>query len=551
MAFSELLERAGGVGRFQTLQVLTLLLPSVFLPSQMLLDNFSAATPGHRCWAHMLDNGSEVPTNLTPEALLVISIPLGPDHEPHQCRRFRHPQWHLLDPNATATNWSEAATELCVDGWVYDRSTFTSTIVTEWDLVCGHQGLKSLGQAGFLTGVLLGFFIWGFFSCRFGRTPMLSWSCLLVAVANTSAIFAPSFLIYCGLRCLCAFGLSGITLTSTILMVEWTTTQRHALSMTILGCTYCIGQIVLGGLAFALRDWRALHLATSAPYFAFFLICWWLPESARWLIVTGKPDRALQELQKVARINGHKDARKTLTIEVLMSSIEEEVASAKACQSLLDLFRVRILRGRSCCLLLVNFSVMMSYTGLVYDLQNLGGNIFFLQVLFGTMDFLGRAANNFLLKFFGRRVTLVSSLALAGLCILANMLVPQDFQSLRVVFAVLGKGCLGICLTCFSVYKSELFPTSLRMTADGFLQSVGRLGAVLGQLIRMTRQVVPLLPTLSYGATPIISSLFVLLFLPETRGLPLPDTIQDLENQGSAPARSNQREVVIRESTWF
>ncbi|XP_066110151.1 solute carrier family 22 member 11 [Saccopteryx bilineata] len=551
MGFTELLERAGGVGLFQTLQVITLLLPSVLVPSQMLLDNFSAATPGHRCWAHMLDNGSEAPMNLTPEALLVVSIPLGPNHEPHQCRRFRHPQWQLLEPNTTAANWSEAATEPCLDGWVYDHSTFASTIVAEWGLVCDHQGLKPLGQAIFMGGTLLGSFAWGLLSYWFGRKLMLCWCCLLVAVANTSAIFAPNFLVYCGLRFLSAFGLVGILLTSTTLLVEWTTTHRRAVTMTILGCTYCIGQMVLGGLAFALRDWRALHLATSTPFFAIFLICWWLPESARWLIITGKPEQALQELKKVARLNGRKEAKKTLTIEVLMSSMEEEVTSAKARQSLLDLFRTPLLRGRSCCMFIVNFSQMISYYGLVFDLQNLGRDIFLLQVLFGAVDFLGRASNNFLLRCFGRRMILASSQAMAGISILANMLVPQDSQTLRFVFAVLGKGCFGVYLTCCSVYKSELFPTSLRMTADGFLQSVGRLGAVMGPLIKMTSQVLPLLPPLSYGVIPIVASLVVLLFLPETRGLPLPDTIQDLENQRSAAARGNRREAVTTESTWF
>lgn len=68
------------------------------------------------------------------------------------------------------------------------------------------------------------------------------------------------------------------------------------------------------------------------------------------------------------------------------------------------------------------------------------------------------------------------------------------------------------------------------MTADGFLQSVGRLGAMVGPLVRMAHQALPLLPPISYGAIPIVSSL-LLFSLPETQGLPLPDTIQDLESQ--------------------
>uniref|UniRef100_A0A8C0TJP3 Major facilitator superfamily (MFS) profile domain-containing protein n=1 Tax=Canis lupus familiaris TaxID=9615 RepID=A0A8C0TJP3_CANLF len=442
MAFAELLERAGG-GLFQALQVFTLLLPSILVPPQLLMENFSAAIPGHRCWAHVLDNSSEAPANLTSEALLTISIPPGPNHEPHQCLRFRQPQWQLLDPNATATNWSEAATEPCVDGWVYDHSTFTSTIVSEWDLVCEYQGLKPMGQSIYMAGVLMGSVFWGLLSDRFGRKPVLSWCCLQVALANTSTIFASNFLIYCGLRFLSAFGVAGIIMISVTLVAEWTTTRRRAVTITIVGCSYSLGQMTLGAMAFVLRDWRALQLAMSTPFFAIFLISWWLPESARWLIIMGKPEQALRELKKVSRINGHKEATKSLTVEVLMTSMEEEVASSKARKSVLDLFLVPVLRWRSCSMFLV------------------------------------------------------------------------------------------------------------RMTADGFLQSAGRLGAVLGPLIRLTRQALPLLAPISYGVIPIVSSLILLLFLPETQGLPLPDTIQDLESQKSAAARGKRQEVIITESTWF
>lgn len=131
MAFTELLEQAGGVGLFQALQILTFFLFLVWVPFQLVVENVSAAIPGHPCWAHLLDNGSGAPANLSPKALLPVSIPPGPNRGPHRCLCFRHPQWQLLDPNATATNRSEANTELCVDGWVCDHSTFTSPIVTE------------------------------------------------------------------------------------------------------------------------------------------------------------------------------------------------------------------------------------------------------------------------------------------------------------------------------------------------------------------------------------------------------------------------------------
>uniref|UniRef100_A0A8C3XB19 Solute carrier family 22 member 11 n=1 Tax=Catagonus wagneri TaxID=51154 RepID=A0A8C3XB19_9CETA len=469
------------------LLVLTALLAAASMSFLVLVENFSAAVPGHRCWVRLLDNGSEVPANLTAEALLAVSIPPGPNHRPHQCLRFRQPQWQLLDPNATATNLSEAATEPCVDGWVYDRSTFTSTIVTE--------GLKPLGQSVFLAGTVVGSIILGFLSQRFGRKPILSWCCLQMAVTTISTIVAPNFLVYCGLRFLTSVGLSGLLLTATML--------RESLDR----------PMALGAVAFTVRDWRVLQLIVSVLFFVIFLISWWLPESARWLIIRGKLDQALRELKKVAKINGHKEAKRTLTIEVLMSNMQEEVTSATSRYSVLDLFREPMLRWRTCRI----FCFTLSYYGIVLDLQNLGRDIFLLQVFFGAMDFLAGVAITFLFRFFGRRTILASALVLAGLAILANRLIPQG-ATLRVALAVLGKACCATSVTCIILYRAELFPTTMRMTAEGFLLSASELGSAMSPLIRMTHQVLPSLPFLVYAALFIVSSLIVP-FLPETRGL--------------------------------
>lgn len=133
MAFPELLDRVGGLGRFQLFQMIALVTPILWVTTQNMLENFSAAVPHHRCWVPLLDNSTSqasIPGDFGPDDLLTVSIPPGPDQQPHQCLRFRRPQWQLIESNATATNWSKDDTEPCEDGWVYNHSTFRSTIVT-------------------------------------------------------------------------------------------------------------------------------------------------------------------------------------------------------------------------------------------------------------------------------------------------------------------------------------------------------------------------------------------------------------------------------------
>lgn len=71
---------------------------------------------------------------------------------------------------------------------------------------------------------------------------------------------------------------------------------------------------------------------------------------------------------------------------------------------------------------------------------------------------------------------------------------------------------------------------SRRMTAVSLGQMASRAGAILGPPVRLLGVHSPSLPLLVYGAVPVLSGLTALL-LPETRGLPLPDTVQDLQKQ--------------------
>ncbi|XP_031950749.1 solute carrier family 22 member 6-A-like isoform X2 [Corvus moneduloides] len=479
-------------------------------------------------------NGTLGPTGAT---LGWSNVTLGsPDVTLGSCWRY------VTSPPANGTG-GPRATEPCRDGWDYDRSVYVSTIVTEWDLVCGYRQLRQMAQSIYMAGVLVGALVLGGLSDRFGRKAMLMWSYLQLGVMGTCTAFAPNYASYCVFRFAGGMALSGFGLSIACLVVEWIPTPYRAITVAITGFAYTLGQIILAGVAYAVPHWRWLQLSVSLPFFVFLLYSWWLAESARWLVLSGKADRAVKVLQRVATFNNRKEEGEKITVEMLKSNMKEELAALKSSYTVSDLVRTPVIRHIFFCLSIVWFSISFSYYGLAMDLQNFGVSIYLIQVIFGAVDFPAKVVVTVSLSYVGRRLSLMAALFLAGLVIVANIFVPTELQTVRTALAVIGKGCLSASFNCVFLYTTELYPTPIRQTGLGFGSTMARVGGIVAPLVKMMDEYYPFLPPAVYGVAPVVAAVAAA-FLPETLNAPLPDTIEEVENRSKRTPTGDPKEKI-------
>uniref|UniRef100_H0VB30 Solute carrier family 22 member 8 n=1 Tax=Cavia porcellus TaxID=10141 RepID=H0VB30_CAVPO len=521
MTFSDLLERVGSMGRFQYLHVALLAFPILGMANHNLLQIFTATTPAHHC---------RPPPNASEETWMPL---LDPSGKPEKCLRLAH------KPNSSMPNTTQVATEPCLDGWVYN--TTRDTIVTEWDLVCGSAKLKEMAQSIFMAGILIGGLTLGKISDRFGRKPVLTLSFLLLATSGSSTAFSPSLPVYLVFRFLCGFSISGVTLSTVILNVEWVPTSMRAISSTTIGYFYTAGQFLLPGLAYAIPQWRWLQLTVSVPYFVFSLLTWWVPESIRWLVLSGKFSKALQTLRRVATFNGKKEEGEKLSIEELKLSLQKDIALAKAKYNILDLFRNPTLCRITVCLSLSWFSTGFAYYSLAMGVEEFGVDIYILQIIFGGVDIPSKFITILSVSYLGRHITQASTLLLAGGTILSLLVTPKDMYILRTALAVFGKGCLSSSFSCLFLYTSELYPTVIRQTGLGISNMWARVGSMMAPLVKITGEVQPFIPNIVYGTMALLGG-SAAFFLPETLNRPLPENFEDLQ-KWCKPAKETKLEL--------
>ncbi|XP_007934404.1 solute carrier family 22 member 7 [Orycteropus afer afer] len=544
MAFEELLHQVGGFGPFQLRNVALLALPRLLLPMHFLLPIFMAAVPAHHC------NLPGAPDNFShQDQWLEAHLPRESDGTFSSCLRFIHPR-PLSNTTLGGGGHSlgepegEPLTVACHQGWEYDRSQFSSTIATEWDLVCEQKGLNKATSTFFFAGVLVGAVVFGYLADRFGRRRLLLVAYVSALVLSLASAASVNYAMFAITRTLTGTALAGFTIIVLPLEMEWLDVEHRTVAGVLSSTFWTGGVMLLALVGYLIRDWRWLLLAVTLPCVPGILSFWWVPESARWLLTQGRVEEAHRYLLRCARLNGQPVREDDLSQEALSKVAAGERVLQRP--SYLDLFRTPRLRHISLCCMVVWFGVNFSYYGLSLNVSGLGLNLYQTQLLFGVVELPSKLLVYLSVRRLGRRLTQAGMLLGAALALGLRTLVTSEMGLWSTALEVMGKGFCEAAFTTAYMFTSELYPTVLRQTGMGLTALVGRLGGSLAPLAALLDGVWLLLPKLVYGGIALLAACTALL-LPETRQAQLPETIQDVETK-SALSSLQVEEVHMKQS---
>nr|XP_028573823.1 solute carrier family 22 member 4-like [Podarcis muralis] len=483
---------------------------------------FLAGTPEHRC---------RVPAsaNLSRE-WLNASIPLeerGGRQVPQRCRRYSlealaNFSARNLVPGRDV-NLSQVEQEKCLDGWEYSREPYLSTIVSEWNLVCDDDWKTPLTTSLFFVGVLLGSFVSGQLSDRFGRKSILFATMAVQTGFSFLQIFSTSWEMFTVLFVLVGMGQISNYVVAFILGTEILGKSVRIIFSTLGVCIFfAIGYMLLPLFAYFIREWRMLLLALTVPGVCCVPLWWLIPESPRWLISQGRFEEAEIIIRKAAKING------VPAPAILIDPVEIQDMKAKQQQGLLlDLFRTRNIATITVFSLLLWMFTSIGYFGLSLNTPNLHGDAYLNCFLSAVIEVPAYVIAWLLLRTLPRRYSIAGTLFLGGGVILFIQLVPPNLNLLSVILVMLGKFGITSAFSMLYVYTAELYPTIVRNMAVGATSMSSRVGSIIAPYFVYLGAYDRYLPYIVMGSLTVLIGILTL-FLPESYGNPLPETFEEM-----------------------
>ncbi|MEQ2298971.1 hypothetical protein AMECASPLE_010648 [Ameca splendens] len=415
-----------------------------------------------------------------------------------------------------------------------------SEVIADWwtnkwkeESVCSWTDWLSYGQTVYMVGLLLGSVVGGAISDRYGKRPvLLVCTCVQAFCGLVPAVF-PQPLLFLAIRCLTAVCCCCIHICAFSLAVEWTLPAARLWPPAFLPFCFSLGTMGGAPLAWLSPTWTYLHLSLALPQIVCLPLYLSIPESPRWLLLRRRKD-------VLESYHGNSPADKKC-LDLLLDSAWSELQNATEATTQTagsgghtpsDITHLRhpTILLRLFIMSYLSAATALTYYGICLNIGSFGVGVYAAQFFSGLSE-----APCLLVPLvrMGRRLICTLALLLSGTaCFMSLLLSRYDgTPALVMSLALLGKLCI-LAATFISVlYCIELFPTVVRQRCISLVNLSYRLGSLVTTFLPPSPTgAISLAAMVVYSSGPIIGCGLCLL-LPETSGVPLPDSLEDCNRQ--------------------
>ncbi|XP_071849000.1 synaptic vesicle 2-related protein-like [Apostichopus japonicus] len=429
---------------------------------------------------------------------------------------------------------------ILIIGWTSDSMEILVLSVLEPELLCAwNLSVVQTSMLSFLTflGMTFQSSLWGILSDKFGRLFQLKLAAVLMLVFGILCSAVPTFVWLVIIRFFVGGLIAGFH-QSIPIVPEFVPRNRRGTFVWLLNLSFAIGGGFAVGIAWLVMPswgWRAYLAICTLPSLIFLILCQWLPESPHFYMSSGRPEKAMEVLRHIAKMNGkplppgklkknHVSERRGEYVELVSTPFLKKMTILLPALWFITSFVLygvvflssTLLKSENPC-----SSCVISDFECHDECSRMTSEAYLSLFIVSLADMPGVVFASLTIDVYGRKFLLCGGAILSALAS-ASLMTCWENRIFTTVCIFISRGAIDVTFITLFVYTPEVYPTRVRALSVGVCNGCARLGAALTPLVaQILSRYTPQLSLLIYA----ICSTFCFigcLFLPETKGKPIP-----------------------------
>ncbi|XP_057311708.1 organic cation transporter protein-like [Hydractinia symbiolongicarpus] len=395
------------------------------------------------------------------------------------------------------------------------------SIVTQFELVCNREYYATVSHSLVFIGMGGGALIMTYLMDRFGRKTIIFPSVFAIIFSAILSVVANHLILFIVSRLVIGIALSGGVIF--VLAAEISGPKYRALTSTMIWVYFSGVLVLLTGVAYLSQNWKTLELTFTVPFLLLIFTWRYFPESIRWMRMNDKLEEAEELLKSMAKINGKPVPNATLRRE----------SQTHTTTTFLHLFYPMKVFTQTSIQSLAWFVSGLTYFAATFAAQDLSGNFYMDFILTSIIEVPANVAVIFFCDRIGRKRAVITHYYLASVACLIVSFTPlepngnTEKKFVRLAAGIIAKYAATCYFNSLYIWSAELYPTSIRAQAIGFLLAISRFGGSLAPMVITTLKYVnEAFPFLLMTILNIIAGTLCL-YLGDTKDVHIPDTMEE------------------------